>query len=86
LWATIILYFLFVGNESLTFTDEAANLLEADLDVPKFRSLVSSTASDIHELGEVEPSIHSSRRGSDVFVIEGTLSESGSKLRLIFLE
>jgi hypothetical protein len=62
------------GSESLNFSDEAANLMEVDLDVPKFRSLVSSTSSDVHELGEIEPAILSSGRrdSSDVFVTEGT--------------
>lgn len=58
-------------------SDETSNLLESDLDLdlPKFRSIVASDASRDGKEFDPEQSISSSsRRDSDLFVIEGTLS------------
>ncbi|XP_035714304.1 huntingtin isoform X3 [Folsomia candida] len=70
------------SSENLAFcSDETSNLLESDLDLdlPKFRSIVASDASRDGKEFDPEQSISSSsRRDSDLFVIEGTLSDVGS--------
>lgn len=62
---------------SLAFSD-ATNLLEGDSDLPNFRSLISSGTSEAREDFDVDMSVTSSRRNSEVFVLEG--GRSGSKL------
>ncbi|CAG7730919.1 unnamed protein product [Allacma fusca] len=67
---------------SLAFSD-TTNLLEGDSDVPNFRSLISSTTSEIREDFDVDISITSSRRNSDLFNLDGNHeAEFGSTLEV----
>lgn len=72
--SSIITYSFYLGTENLAFCSDETSLLESDLDVPKFRSIISSDANN--EVGfDPDQSISSSgHRNSDIFIIEGTLS------------